>query len=199
MNSDVFISYSSKEYEKVKEIKEYLEKNEISCWLAPDSIPKGSNYSKEVPMIIYGVKTFLLILSENSQKSPWVIREIEAARNCNLTIVAYEIESTKINENLAFYISDENLVKAYNEEDSLDLLLKKIEEAMIIKNELKIEKSKPSNRDGQGKMTFLDGRIYEGEWKNREINGFGVMKYPDGVIYEGDWLDKKLVLVHSFL
>ena len=192
MSSDVFISYSSKEYEKVKEIKEYLEKNKITCWMAPDSIPEGSNYSKEVPMIIYDVKTFLFILSENSQKSPWVTREIEAARNCNLTIIAYEIENTKLNNNLSFYVSEENIIKAYNEEDALDLLLKKIEEAIITKSESKVENTKKVNsRDGKGKMTFSDGRIYEGDGKDREINGFGVMKYPDGVIYEGDWLDEK--------
>ena len=63
MNSDIFISYSSKEYELAKKLKIYLEKNKISCWMAPDSIPKGSNYSNEIPMIIYNVKVFLIILS----------------------------------------------------------------------------------------------------------------------------------------
>ena len=43
---DIFISYSSKEYSSAKKIKEYLDSNDISCWMAPDSIPEGSNYTK---------------------------------------------------------------------------------------------------------------------------------------------------------
>ena len=190
MSSDIFISYSSKEYELAKKIKTYLEKNKINCWMAPDSIPEGSNYSNEIPMIIYNVKTFLIILSENSQNSPWVLKELNAAINSGIAIIAYEENKTELKDDFAFNIKEDKIIKAYNEEDPLDLLIKKVEEALIAPVETK-ENSLPNKRDGKGKMTFGDGRVYEGEWKDREINGYGIMKYPDGVIYEGDWLDEK--------
>ena len=53
-------------------------------------------------------------------------------------------------------------------------------------------------RDGKGKMTYKNGDVYDGEWKNNEKHGKGTMtygkdgdvhkKYINGV-YEGDWIN----------
>ena len=43
--------------------------------------------------------------------------------------------------------------------------------------------------DGKGKITWKDGRMYEGEYKDDKKNGYGVYKWADGRIYEGNWLD----------
>ncbi len=40
---NVFISYSSDEYDKALPLKQMLERNDIDCWMAPDSIPSGSD------------------------------------------------------------------------------------------------------------------------------------------------------------
>ena len=60
----VFISYSSKEYDEAYAIKQVLETNGISCWMAPQSIPSGSDYSHEIPRAIKSCEVFLLILSK---------------------------------------------------------------------------------------------------------------------------------------
>ena len=55
-------------------------------------------------------------------------------------------------------------------------------------------------KHGVGVMTFMDGRVYEGNWNNNEINGQGTMKYEGmedveadneaGYLeYEGEWLN----------
>ena len=50
---------------------------------------------------------------------------------------------------------------------------------------------------GKGVMTYPDGRLYEGDFKNNQRNGFGVMiyqdggKYSEGSRYEGGWRDDK--------
>jgi len=49
VKSDVFISYSSKEYETANIVRQTLKSNKIKCWMAPESIPAGSNYSREIP------------------------------------------------------------------------------------------------------------------------------------------------------
>lgn len=38
MKKDVFISYSSKDFDKVNSVKNILEINGISCWMAPQCI-----------------------------------------------------------------------------------------------------------------------------------------------------------------
>lgn len=40
---------------------------------------------------------------------------------------------------------------------------------------------------GKGKMTYNDGRVYEGDFANCEYHGKGKMTYPDGRIEEGNW------------
>lgn len=42
MKYDVFISHSSKDHEEVVSLVEYLEKNNISCFVSYRDIPKGS-------------------------------------------------------------------------------------------------------------------------------------------------------------
>ena len=46
----------------------------------------------------------------------------------------------------------------------------------------------------QGKETYPNGDIYQGEWLNDLKDGQGVLKYADGHIYDGTW---KMVLARS--
>lgn len=48
VNCEVFISYSSKEKEIADLVRETLENNGISCWMAPESIPASSGYAAEI-------------------------------------------------------------------------------------------------------------------------------------------------------
>ena len=47
-------------------------------------------------------------------------------------------------------------------------------------------------RHGKGKMTYLDGSFYKGEWKNDQRHGKGKMVYANGGSYDGDWKDDKM-------
>ena len=82
----IFISYSSQEYNNAYALKQILEANEISCWMAPQSIPSGSNYTQEIPNAIRTCDFFVLVLSEASQASRWVPKELESATNEGKTI-----------------------------------------------------------------------------------------------------------------
>ena len=62
--ADVFISYKSEEYGEANNVRKILTANGISCWMAPESIPMGSNYTQVIPAAIENCKVFLLILSE---------------------------------------------------------------------------------------------------------------------------------------
>ena len=42
-------------------------------------------------------------------------------------------------------------------------------------------------RNGQGKYTMSDGFVYEGTWRDDQIQGAGVARYPTGQIYEGQF------------
>ena len=46
-----------------------------------------------------------------------------------------------------------------------------------------------SQRNGQGKLTYTDGSVYEGKWENGKFHGQGKLTRPDGRVYEGTWED----------
>ena len=47
-------------------------------------------------------------------------------------------------------------------------------------------------RSGKGKMTYKNGDVYEGEWEYDSARGQGKMTYADGSEYTGGWWDGKI-------
>ena len=45
--------------------------------------------------------------------------------------------------------------------------------------------------DGQGKMEYTNGQVYEGEWKDGVRSGQGRCTWPDGGYYDGEWANDK--------
>ena len=41
-------------------------------------------------------------------------------------------------------------------------------------------------------MTFPNGDVYDGEWKDDKKQGQGKYTWASGDIYDGDWLDDKM-------
>ena len=39
-----------------------------------------------------------------------------------------------------------------------------------------------------GTYMWSDGRVYQGMWKENQMNGFGTLVWPDGKRYEGEYL-----------
>ena len=68
MGKSVFISYSSKDERYIKKMTQMLEKMGISYWIAPDMIPAGSNYAREIPKAIRDCEIFL---RRPSSQSGW--------------------------------------------------------------------------------------------------------------------------------
>ena len=45
--------------------------------------------------------------------------------------------------------------------------------------------------EGKGILKFIDGRLYEGDFKNEKVEGKGIMNSYFGVVYEGDFKKNK--------
>ena len=111
--SFVFISYSSLEYDIASQVRQILETNGITCWMAPQSIPAGSDYGIEIPKAIEKCKVFLLLLSDASQKSNWVPKEIGLAIGKGKIVVPFQIDNTTISEAFNFYLTNSQRISAY--------------------------------------------------------------------------------------
>lgn len=47
-------------------------------------------------------------------------------------------------------------------------------------------------RHGSGKMRFVSGAVYEGQWQYDKRSGYGTLKFPDGTIQQGTWKEGTL-------
>ena len=109
----VFISYSSKNKELVHKIVRVLEHIGVSYWKAPDMIPVGSNYAREIPRAIRECDLFLLILSKESQESVWVEKEVDSAICYKKNIVPFKIDDTPMNDTFSFYLNNVQMIPYY--------------------------------------------------------------------------------------
>ena len=44
-------------------------------------------------------------------------------------------------------------------------------------------------RNGHGTLTYADGNVYDGEFKDDDMNGRGTFTYADGGVYTGEFKD----------
>lgn len=110
---EVFISYSTIDTANAETIRNVLEKNGLSCWMAPRDIPGGSNYTKEIPIAIRNCKVFLLILSKNAQSSQWVLKELDSAVNAGKAILPFMLEDCALNDEFNFLLTGAQRYSAY--------------------------------------------------------------------------------------
>ena len=123
----IFISYSSKDLAQAETVRDILEKNHLSCWMAPRDIPGGSNYTKEIPIAIRSCQVFVLILSENSQSSHWVLKELDAAVNCGKVILPFMLEDCQLNDEFNFLLTGAQRYAAYQKKaEALEALILRI-------------------------------------------------------------------------
>lgn len=111
--SDVFISYKSEEAETAHWLKSILEKNGISCWIAPECMTGGNSYAAEIPQAIRNCSVFVVILSEKAQTSRWVPKELDQAINSDKVIMPFMLEDCLLHDDFGFYLSNVHRYAAY--------------------------------------------------------------------------------------
>ncbi len=113
INCEVFISYSSKEKETADLVRECLENNGITCWMAPESIPIGSGYAGEITEAIKNSKMIVLILSSAAMSSKWVEKEVDFAISENKPLLPFHIDDTDLNSVFKLYLNNVQRIEAY--------------------------------------------------------------------------------------
>ncbi len=120
-----FISYSSKNQSAADSMRELLKKNSIETWMAPYDIPIGSRYGQVINQAIKECACFVLLLTEHSQNSIWVPKEVERALNYGKPIIPIQLEQIKLNDEFELYISTNQIV-AIQKIDESEPLMEKI-------------------------------------------------------------------------
>ena len=88
MGNSIFISYSRKDLDAVKPIKEELERNGFPCWMDVDGIESGDeNFTRKIVPAIDVCIAVLFFISADSQKSPWTAKELGYANRNGKRVV----------------------------------------------------------------------------------------------------------------
>ena len=109
MQSDIFISYSRKDLELVKQIKAEISRcTGDRFWMDLDGIETGSpSFTKNLAEAINKCKVFLFMLSNNSQSSPYALRELNYAKvkqkELGIHVVIINIDNCQLNDEFILY------------------------------------------------------------------------------------------------
>lgn len=123
----VFVSYSSEDCALVNTIVNMMKGEGLYYWKAPEMIPAGSSYAREIPRAIKECEVFLLILSRTSQKSIWVEKEIDSAISHRKTIIPFQIDDIPLNDTFRFYLNNVQMISyALDKEVALEELKRQL-------------------------------------------------------------------------
>lgn len=100
----IFISHSSKEADIAKKVCTALEENQKKCFIAPRDIRSGHEYAEEIVEGIDKSDAMLLLLSEASNKSPHVLREVERAVSKNIPIIICKLEEVTLTKSMEYFL-----------------------------------------------------------------------------------------------
>lgn len=154
MAKEIFISYKAEEYDDAFWVKEQLEKEGLSCWMAPMDISGGTSYATEIPKAIKNCKVFVLILSRGAQESKWVPRELDQAINENKIIMPFTIKKCALQADFSFYLTNVQRYDAYlNKNSAMTSLIRDIKKHLGIKEKAP---EKVPEKPAEKPLTFAD-------------------------------------------
>lgn len=188
---EVFISYSTVDTVSAETVRNVLEKNGLSCWMAPRDIPGGSNYTKEIPIAIRNCKVFVLILSVNAQSSQWVLKELDSAVNCGKVILPFMLEDCVLNDEFNFLLTGAQRYAAYQKKaEAMETLIGRIRGILSASGSQATEAPRPQPAQ-------KSSPIYLGDTVCSACGGSDLKPLPRRVLRHGfqEWITALLIPV----
>lgn len=138
-SKSVFVSYSSEDRNFVNTIVQMMKEEKLVYWKAPEMIPAGSSYAREIPRAIRECDVFLLVLSRTSQKSIWVEKEIDSAISHRKTIIPFQIDDVPLNDTFRFYLNNVQMISYVLDKEDAFAELKQQLKQLLKKEEMESE------------------------------------------------------------
>ena len=112
MAHDIFISYAMADKATADAACAALEKEGISCWIAPRDVLPGIDYAEAIIEAIERARGMLLVFSSHANRSNQVKREVERAVHHGIAIIPFRIEAVQPERALEYYISSPHWLDA---------------------------------------------------------------------------------------
>ena len=109
MANEVFISYSRKDYDKVRQIKNEIDREVgINCWMDLDGIEGGDVIHRNITSAINRHDTILFMQSTNSMRGDWTLKELGYAEAKGKRIILVNIDGSQMTDDFLFAYNTKN-------------------------------------------------------------------------------------------
>jgi TIR domain-containing protein len=113
MSRDVFISYKTEDKDAAERLCAALERESISCWMAPRDIPPGQEWAASIVAGLQRSRSFVLLLSSHSTTARQIAREAELADKQNLPIMTFRLEDVQPPNELLYFLGNLQWLDAF--------------------------------------------------------------------------------------
>lgn len=111
----IFVSYNTTDQKIAYDIVEFLEKNDISCFIAPRDVEAGKAYASILMKALEECNLVLLIASEAINTSEHVLNEVDVIVEKKKTLLPVFIEDFKLSDDYRYYLGRKQWIVAYPE------------------------------------------------------------------------------------
>lgn len=108
-----FISHAKTDAKQAADIAAALERNGVKCWIAPRDVEPGRNFGDEIIRGIEASRAFILVLSNASNGSDFVAKELATAVGKKKTVFPIRIEEVEPSPSLALFIAGTHWIDAF--------------------------------------------------------------------------------------
>ena len=102
---DVFISYASPDSVVADAVCAALERNGVTCWVAPRDVIPGEFYGDAIVRSIDAATAVVLVLSKDSVASSHVLREVERASSKRHPVISLRIDTAPLPAGLEYFLN----------------------------------------------------------------------------------------------
>lgn len=157
---EVFISYASRDRERVQMIAHHLESAGVKIWLDLNKIPGGTNYGEEIVSAIKKCKVLMLMCSDASMRSRNVKAEIQLAWRYERPYLPLLLEKISFPEQLEYWLEGWQWVEVMS--FPAETWLPRVLEALALKEVKHHDKVQPSIKPDSIVEPILLGKELDG-------------------------------------
>ena len=113
MVKTAFISHASPDEAIARSVTAHLERQAVTCWIAPRDVRPGADYGSEIIDGIASSAVFVLVLSAHANASRFVKREVERAVSKGKPVFTLRIEDVLPSRSLELFVSSTEWIDAW--------------------------------------------------------------------------------------
>lgn len=189
MTQQVFISYSNEnesDRRVADRIYDILKAREIPCWVAHRDIAAGQDWLDEIGKAISNSRVMIVVLSNVTEKSRYVSREVRQAADENLIIIPFCIEKVSLTSSLRLILNNCQWINAYlmRQDMALEQLVEDLRRYLGIEPEKVLKKEeKPLEGKKESPTKRNEGNINKTHYLKRFLIAASIIIAVIAVIF----------------